>query len=111
MGIRPISPPLGQPKVGNEVREGVLNGRLYDPLLGRMLSADNYVQAAGNTQSYNRYSYVHKKCAGNRYYYSTHKRIEHRLSETKNQTWIQAQSRNLYKGIFGDKNQRTASLP
>jgi RHS repeat-associated protein len=35
-----------------------MNGRLYDPLLARMLSPDNYVQAAGNTQSYNRYSYV-----------------------------------------------------
>jgi RHS repeat-associated protein len=34
-----------------------MNGRLYDPLLARMLSPDNYVQAAGNTQSYNRYSY------------------------------------------------------
>jgi RHS repeat-associated protein len=34
-----------------------MNGRLYDPLLARMLSPDNYVQAAGNMQSYNRYSY------------------------------------------------------
>lgn len=34
-----------------------MNGRLYDPILGRMLSPDNYVQAAENTQSYNRYSY------------------------------------------------------
>lgn len=34
-----------------------MNGRMYDPFLGRMLSPDNYVQAAGNTQSYNRYSY------------------------------------------------------
>ena len=30
---------------------------MYDPFLGRMLSPDNYVQAAGNTQNYNRYSY------------------------------------------------------
>jgi RHS repeat-associated protein len=34
-----------------------MNGRMYDPILGRMLSPDNYVQAPGNAQSYNRYSY------------------------------------------------------
>jgi len=35
-----------------------MNGRLFDPKLGRMLQADSYIQAPGNTQSYNRYSYV-----------------------------------------------------
>ncbi|TAL58650.1 MAG: hypothetical protein EPN85_11095, partial [Bacteroidetes bacterium] len=35
-----------------------MNGRLYDPILGRMLSPDNFVQGAGFTQSYNRYSYA-----------------------------------------------------
>jgi RHS repeat-associated protein len=35
-----------------------MNGRVYDPELGRMLSADPYVQFAGDSQSYNRYSYV-----------------------------------------------------
>ncbi len=34
-----------------------MNGRLYDPLLGRFFSPDNYVQLPGFTQSYNRYSY------------------------------------------------------
>jgi RHS repeat-associated protein len=34
-----------------------MNGRMYDPILGRMLSPDNYVQAPDNTQSFNRYSY------------------------------------------------------
>jgi hypothetical protein len=34
-----------------------MNGRIYDPLLGRMLSADLFVQFMGNVQSYNRYSY------------------------------------------------------
>lgn len=34
-----------------------MNGRVYDPLLGRMLSVDNFVQQPDNTQSYNRYSY------------------------------------------------------
>jgi uncharacterized protein RhaS with RHS repeats len=33
-----------------------MNGRLYDPALGRMLSPDNY--AHGGTQGENRYSYV-----------------------------------------------------
>ena len=35
-----------------------MNGRLYDPIPGRMLSADNYIQQPGNSQSYNRYAYV-----------------------------------------------------
>jgi len=35
-----------------------MNGRLYDPIAGRMLSADNHVQSPGNSQSYNRYAYV-----------------------------------------------------
>jgi len=34
-----------------------MNGRMYDPMLGRMLSPDNYVQAPFFTQSYNRYTY------------------------------------------------------
>lgn len=33
------------------------NGRLYDPVLGRFLSPDNYVQEPFNTQNLNRYSY------------------------------------------------------
>ena len=36
-----------------------MNGRLYDPLLGRMLSPDNFVQNSFGTQAFNRYSYVH----------------------------------------------------
>ncbi|HOZ15530.1 MAG TPA: polymorphic toxin type 23 domain-containing protein [Tenuifilaceae bacterium] len=35
-----------------------MNGRLYDPLLGRMLSPDNHVQASGLAQNFNRYSYA-----------------------------------------------------
>jgi RHS repeat-associated protein len=35
-----------------------MNGRLYDPVVGRMLSVDNYIQLPGFTQNYNRYSYV-----------------------------------------------------
>jgi RHS repeat-associated protein len=35
-----------------------MNGRLYDPVAGRMLSVDNNVQMPGYTQNYNRYSYA-----------------------------------------------------
>ncbi|WP_320820813.1 FG-GAP-like repeat-containing protein [Thalassolituus sp.] len=35
-----------------------MNGRVYDPVIGRFLSADMYIQAPYNSQSYNRYSYV-----------------------------------------------------
>jgi RHS repeat-associated protein len=34
-----------------------MNGRMYDPLLGRMLSPDNYVQDPNNPNNYNRYAY------------------------------------------------------
>ncbi|MGC9330782.1 MAG: RHS repeat domain-containing protein [Bacteroidales bacterium] len=35
-----------------------MNGRMYDPVLGRMLSPDNYVQDPTNPQNYNRYAYA-----------------------------------------------------
>lgn len=34
-----------------------MNGRVYDPRLGRMLSPDNFVQDPNNSQNFNRYSY------------------------------------------------------
>jgi len=34
-----------------------MNGRVYDPWLGRFLSPDPFVQSPGYSQSYNRYSY------------------------------------------------------
>jgi RHS repeat-associated protein len=34
-----------------------MNGRIYDPGLGRFMSADPIIQGPGNLQSYNRYSY------------------------------------------------------
>ena len=36
-----------------------MNGRLYDPYLGRMLSPDNFVQNPGYSQNFNRYSYAY----------------------------------------------------
>lgn len=35
-----------------------MNGRVYDPMIGRFISADPFVQFPNNLQSYNRYSYV-----------------------------------------------------
>ena len=35
-----------------------MNGRMYDPVMGRMLSPDNYVSSASSTQAFNRYSYA-----------------------------------------------------
>ena len=43
-----------------------MNGRAYDPLVGRFLSTDAFVQAPDFTQSYNRYSY----CVNNPLKYS-----------------------------------------
>ena len=34
-----------------------MNGRVYDPVLGRFLSPDKYVQEGDNSQNYNSYSY------------------------------------------------------
>lgn len=36
-----------------------MNGRMYDPVIGRVLSPDNYVQSPFNAQNYNRYSYCY----------------------------------------------------
>ncbi len=35
-----------------------MNGRIYDPIQGRMLSPDNYVPTPFGTQGYNRYGYA-----------------------------------------------------
>ncbi|MFP2996910.1 RHS repeat-associated core domain-containing protein [Spongiivirga sp. MCCC 1A20706] len=36
-----------------------MNGRMYDPQLGRFLSPDNYIQDPYNPQNYNRYGYAY----------------------------------------------------
>jgi RHS repeat-associated protein len=47
---------------GHEMLDAVglihMNGRIYDPTLGRFLSVDPLVQEAGNLQNLNRYTYV-----------------------------------------------------
>lgn len=47
---------------GHEMLDDVglvhMNGRLYDPVLGRMCAADPVVQSPENAQNHNRYSYV-----------------------------------------------------
>ncbi len=35
-----------------------MNGRIYDPLIGRFMSADPFIQAPENLQSHNRFAYV-----------------------------------------------------
>jgi RHS repeat-associated protein len=35
-----------------------MNGRIFDPLMGRFMSADPFIQEGDELQSYNRYSYV-----------------------------------------------------
>ena len=56
------TPSLDRGYTGHEHLDDVdvihMNGRIYDPTLGRMLSADPIIQAPGNSQNYNRYSYV-----------------------------------------------------
>lgn len=36
-----------------------MNGRIYDPRLGRFMQADTFVDGVTNTQGFNRYSYTH----------------------------------------------------
>lgn len=54
-------PFLGRGYCGHEHLTGLglinMNARLYDPLLGRFLSPDPYIQAPNHSQSFNRYSY------------------------------------------------------
>jgi RHS repeat-associated protein len=58
-------PPASQTNLGFTGQEEVpvgglvhLNGRVYDPLFGRMISADPTVPDPSNPQAWNRYSYV-----------------------------------------------------
>ena len=35
-----------------------MNGRIYDPMIGRMMSPDNYANDGAGSQGYNRYTYA-----------------------------------------------------
>ncbi|MDP2030516.1 MAG: SpvB/TcaC N-terminal domain-containing protein [Thiobacillus sp.] len=57
-----------QGHTGHEMLDGGLthmNGRLYDPVLSRFVSADSYIQSPYDLQSFNRYSYVFNNPMGN----------------------------------------------
>ena len=60
----PVSPDAETPRgfTGHEHLDSVglihMNGRVYDPTLGRFLSADPFVQFPESTQGFNRYAYV-----------------------------------------------------
>ncbi|WP_370981621.1 RHS repeat-associated core domain-containing protein [Agaribacterium sp. ZY112] len=54
--------PTDRGYTGHEMLDDIglihMNGRVYDPEIGRFLSPDLLIQAPTNTQSFNRYSYV-----------------------------------------------------
>lgn len=54
--------PTDRGYTGHNMMDGLgiihMNGRIYDPTLGRFLQADPHIQAPLNSQNYNRYSYV-----------------------------------------------------
>ena len=54
----PVRPKRNAGGLVRPKRSGGGNGRVYDPKLGRFLSPDPVIQAPGNPQNYNRYSYV-----------------------------------------------------
>ncbi|MCV6622749.1 MAG: discoidin domain-containing protein [Cellvibrionaceae bacterium] len=63
VSVEPTAGPItNRGYTGHEMLDDVgiihMNGRIYDARLGRFLQADSIIQAPGNTQSYNRYSYV-----------------------------------------------------
>ncbi|NQZ09745.1 MAG: DUF2974 domain-containing protein, partial [Algicola sp.] len=59
--LTPIAPTT-RGFTGHEGVQGLdiihMNGRIYDPVLGRFLQADPVIQAPTNSQNYNRYAYV-----------------------------------------------------
>jgi RHS repeat-associated protein len=68
----------------NELNIIHMNGRIYDPTIGRFLQADPFIQAPTNSQSYNRYSYV----------------LNNPLSYTDPSGYF---FNKLFKGLFTDK--------
>jgi len=80
-----------------------MNGRVYDPLLGRFLTADPFVQSPANLQSYNRYSYAFNNPLANTDpsgYYNLGHRISHAW---KNNTAVRAIAAIIvfyYTGVY-----------
>jgi len=58
----PANPTTDRGFTGHEMLDHIdlihMNGRIYDPLIGRFLSPDPQIQAPENLQSFNRYTYV-----------------------------------------------------
>ncbi|MBI5919219.1 MAG: hypothetical protein HY849_07600 [Nitrosomonadales bacterium] len=56
-----MNPDMYHGYTGHEMLDDVglihMNGRLYDPMMARFVSADFIIQSPGNLQSYNRYTY------------------------------------------------------
>ena len=68
-----------------------MNGRIYDPLLGRFLSADVVVQFPGSLQSYNRYSYVRNNpltAADPSGFLESYDEMRNRVNERENQSLL-----------------------
>ncbi len=81
-----------------------MNGRLYDPVVGRFLSADPYVQMPDGTQSYNRYSY----CLNNPLRYTDPS--GYKISLKKFGKWIGKQIGNAVETV-GQMAAWTLTLP
>ena len=69
-----------------------MNGRVYDPVLGRFMSADPNIQAPNNLQSYNRYAYV----------------FNNPLSYTDPSGYLSLFGHKILPGLFNNNNARIA---
>jgi RHS repeat-associated protein len=93
---------------GHEMLDSIglvhMNGRVYDPVLGRFLSADPFIQAPGFTLSYNRYAYVVNNplvlTDPSGYSWFSLPSINHWLSSLHHAA-IRPTSRNLFNALHG----------
>ncbi|MEJ1959287.1 MAG: RHS repeat-associated core domain-containing protein [Nitrosomonadales bacterium] len=83
---------------GHEMMDEVglvnMNGRVYDPLMGRFVSADPNIQAPDNLQSYNRYTYV----------------WNNPLAATDPSGYLSLFGVHILPGIFNNNNLRMAAI-
>jgi RHS repeat-associated protein len=88
-----------------------MNARLYDPTLGRMLSPDNFVTDASNSQDYNSYSYARNNPlkftdpTGNLVQISQN--VGWDDVDYSSPNWIDSEAKNIHDMYYG--NTRTAS--